>query len=230
MTGLLAVILLPLAHVAAQPQSPPGAADAASSEGPVGLSSPGPCPAVTGAAAPALQKVAPAAGAPTWPDRRRVFLKRLFGPQAILETIPGAVFDTVRGFPGQWPRTRAGFAKRAGSQYGQFLAGEVIELGVSALHREDPRYYRMPDTTFRRRLSHALAATVVVRAADGSRTIGLARLANVYGSWAIATSWNPPQQRNVWKIAGNGTLGLGLKAASNLFREFWPDVKHRFRR
>lgn len=230
MTGLVAAIAVPLAFVAAQPQTPPAAADAASSAGPAGPESQARC-AVTPVAATAVQSVAPAAapGAPTWADRRRVFLKRLFGPQAILETILGAAFDTARGFPAQWPRAGTGFAKRVGSQYEQFLAGETIELGVSVLHHEDPRYFRMSDATFGRRLGHALAATVVVRGADGSRTIGLARLANVYGSWEIASSWNPPQQRNVWKIAGNGTLGLGLKAGSNLFREFWPDVKHRFR-
>jgi hypothetical protein len=167
---------------------------------------------------------------PNWSDRRQVFFKKLFGPQAILETVPGAAFDTARGFPSQWGRGGTGVAKRLGSQYGQFVVGESIELGVSALHREDPRYFRMPEGRFGQRLRHALVSTVVVRGADGSNTIGLARLANVYGSWAVATTWNPPDQRNPWKIAGNGTFGLGIKASSNLFREFWPDVERRFGR
>ena len=164
---------------------------------------------------------------PDWPDRGNVFFKKLFGPQAILETVPGAAFDTARGFPRQWGRGGPGIEKRLGSQYGQFVVGETIELGVSALHREDPRYFRMPDGNFGPRLLHALASTVLVRGAGGSNTIGLARLANVYGSWAIATSWNPPDQRNLGKIAASGTFGLGIKAGSNVFREFWPDVKRR---
>ena len=83
--------------------------------------------------------------APTWADRREVFLKKLFGPQAILETVPGTAFDTARGFPRQWGRGGTGIAKRLGSQYGQFVIGEGIEMGVSALHKEDPRYFRMPE-------------------------------------------------------------------------------------
>ncbi len=165
--------------------------------------------------------------APSWTDRREVFLKKLFGPQAILETVPGTAFDTARGFPRQWGRGGTGITKRLGSQYGQFVIGEGIEMGVSALHREDPRYFRMPDAHFGRRLGHALASTVVVRGASGNPTIGLARLADVYGAWAIATTWNPPDQRNPAQIAKYGTLGLSLKAASNVFREFWPDVKHK---
>ncbi len=167
---------------------------------------------------------------PTWADRRHVFFRKLLGPQAILETVPGVAFDTARGFPGQWGRGGTGIAKRFGSQYGQFVTGELIELGVSALHREDPRYFRMPQGRFGPRLRHALVSTVVVRGMHGSRTPGLARLANVYGSWAIATTWNPPDQRNAAKIFAYGTLGLGIKAGSNVFREFWPDVKKRLKR
>ena len=167
---------------------------------------------------------------PNWSDRRNVFFKKLYSPQAILETVPGTAFDTARGFPRQWGRGGLGISKRLGSQYGQFVVGETIELGVSALHREDPRYFRMPGGNFGPRLWHALASAIIVRGADGSKTIGLARLANVYGSWAIATSWNPPDQRNFGKIAANGTLGLGIKAGSNVFSEFWPDVKRRLAR
>lgn len=185
-------------------------------------------PYVSAQSPPAV--AAPVVDPPEWSDRRGVFLKKLFGPQAIFETVPGTIFDTVRGFPRQWGRGGVGIAKRLGSQYGQFAVGETIELGVSALHREDPRYFRMPDARFGRRLGHAMLSTVVVRGGDGRNTIGLARLANVYGAWAIATTWNPPDQRNVLQIAKYGTLGLGIKAGSNVFREFWPDVKKRLKR
>ena len=166
---------------------------------------------------------------PTWKDRGHVFVAKLLGPQAILETVPGAAFDFARGFPRQWGRTPLGAAKRFGSQYGQFLVGETIELGVSALHQEDPRYFPMPGERFGKRLKHALVSTVIVRGAHGGNTLGVARLANVYGGWAVATLWNPPDQRNVLGILGYGSLGMSIKAGSNVFREFWPDVKKRLK-
>ena len=166
---------------------------------------------------------------PSWSDRERVFLKEAFGAQAILETVPGAAFDTARGFPRQWGRSGIGIGRRLGSQYGQFVIGEGIEMGVSALHQEDPRYSRIPSASFGKRLGHALASTAVVHGVNGKPKIGLARLADVYGGWAIATTWNPPDQRNPFQIAKYGSLGLSLKAASNVFREFWPDVKHKLR-
>lgn len=177
-----------------------------------------------------LLSCAAAQEAPTWPVRREVYFKKLIGPQALLETLPGATFDFVRGFPAEWPRTTQGAAIRLASQYGQFLVGETIELGVSAIHNEDPRYYRMPELGFRQRLRHALVSTVVVRNNAGSPTIAAGRLADVYGSWAIATTWNPPSQHNLVSVAKYGSLGLSIKAAGNLFREFWPDVKQRMKK
>jgi hypothetical protein len=164
---------------------------------------------------------------PTWADRRQVFFKKLFGPQAILETVPGAAFDTARGFPRQRGRGTAGVEKRLASQYGQFVIGEGIEMGVSTIHEEDPRYFRMPDRGFGKRHGPALTSTVIVRGVNGGPTIGLARLADVHGAWAMATTWNPPDQRNPLQIVKYGTLGLSLKAGSNVFREFWPDVKRK---
>lgn len=183
------------------------------------------------AATPAPAPLAPAAVIPpTWGDRWNVFFKKAVGPQAILETVPGAAFDTARNFPHQWGRGGIGIAKRFGSQYGQFAIGEVIEMGVSAIHSEDPRYFRMPGEPFGRRLKHSLVSTVVVRDIHGKPTPSYARLADVYGAWAIATLWNPPDQRNIKSIVGYGSLGLSLKAASNVFREFWPDIKQRLRK
>ena len=188
------------------------------------------CGAITFAqTAPA--PVAPVASGvpdPSWAIRRSVFLKRLVSTQALVETFPGAGFDEARNFPKQWGRGIDGFGKRVGSQYGQFAVGEAIEFAISAFHREDPRYFRMPDASIGKRIRHALISGVWVRSADGThQTVAVARLANVYGSWAIATSWNPPEQRSFTSIMTYGSLGLGIKTSTNLFREFWPDIKTR---
>ena len=165
---------------------------------------------------------------PSWAVRRSVFLKRLVSTQALFETFPGASFDEARNFPKQWGRGIDGFGKRVASQYGQFAVGEAIEFGISAFHREDPRYFRMPDASIGKRIRHALISGVWVRSADGThQTVAVARLANDYGSWAIATSWNPPEQRSFTSIMTYGSLGLGIKTSTNLFREFWPDIKTR---
>ncbi|MBL8233020.1 MAG: hypothetical protein JNL98_31265 [Bryobacterales bacterium] len=120
---------------------------------------------------------------PTWADRRQTFVKKLFGPQAILEPVPGLAFDTARGIPREWGRVAVG-------------AGEGFEMGVSAQRKQDARYSRMPDCGFGERLGNPSAGTVIVRGVNGGPTVGLARLTDVHGAWAIATTWNPPDHRN----------------------------------
>lgn len=167
---------------------------------------------------------------PTWKVRFSVFAHKLAGPQAILETVPGTASDHVRNFPKQWGRGAQGFGMRLASQYGQFLISESIALGVSAIHHEDPRYFRRGQGGFGGRLGHALSSAVIARDIHGKKTIAAAQILGVYGSWAVATSWNPPDQRTFNGIAFYGSIGLAVKAGGNVFREFWPDVKKKLRK
>lgn len=165
---------------------------------------------------------------PSWAVRREVYLRRLVSTQALVATFPGAGFDQIQNFPREWERTGTGFGRRVASQYGRFAVGETIEFGVSAFHSEDPRYYRMPDASVGRRIGHALISGVWVRTADGTHnTVALARIANAYGSRAIQMAWLPPPYRTFSRVMTRGSASLGLKASTNLFREFWPDIKKR---
>lgn len=165
---------------------------------------------------------------PSWAVRRNVYLRRLVSTQALVSTFPGAGIDQLSNFPREWERTGRGFGQRVASQYGRFAVGETIEFGVSAFRREDPRYYRIPDASFGKRIGHALKSGVWVRTADGTHhTLALSRIANAYGSRAIQLAWLPPQHRTFGRVMLRGTVSLGLNASMNLFSEFWPDVKKR---
>ena len=84
-----------------------------------------------------LPFIAAPVDSPAWLDRRQVFHKKLFGPQAILENVPGSAFDTVRGFPRQWGRG-LGVAGRLRSQHGQCVVEETIELALTRLRHALP--------------------------------------------------------------------------------------------
>lgn len=166
----------------------------------------------------------------TWKVRLSVFTHKLVGMQAFLETVPGAGSDHARNFPKQWGRGIDGLGMRLASQYGQFLVSEGIAMGMSSIHREDPRYYRRAEGPFGRRLGHALSSAVLTRNTHGRRTIAIGQIVGVYGSWGIATLWNPPDQRSFNGIAFYGSIGLSMKAGSNVFREFWPDVRKKLKK
>jgi len=167
------------------------------------------------------------AGEVTWKTRETVFLKKLFGLQAFYETVPGAISDHVRNFPEQWGRGGSGFGKRLASQYGQFVSSELIEAGVQAIHKEDPRYFRLGHGSIARRTGHALATSFWVNKPGGGHTFAYSLPAGVYGSWAIATRWSPSDLQTPGKFLEWGSVGMGIKVSANVFREFWPDIRQK---
>ena len=109
--------------------------------------------------------------------------------------------------------------------YGQFVLSELIEAGVQAIHHEDPRYFRMGKGGFGKRLKHSVVSTFWVPKPGGGHTFAYSVPAGVYGSWAIATRWSPPDLQTPFKIVQWGSVGMGIKVSANSFREFWPDIK-----
>lgn len=156
---------------------------------------------------------------------QKPFFKKLFTLQAISATLPGAILQQVHDWPTEWGKKRSGFEKRAASLYGQFAIGLLIEDGVRAVHPEDTRYLRLGKGNFFRRTGHVIAGTLLARKPDGGRTFAFSLPANAYGSWAIATLWSPHEYRRPGSILEWGSAGMAMTPATNLFREFWPDIK-----
>ena len=167
---------------------------------------------------------------PDWKGREIVLLKRVFGLQALFAIAPAAVADQARRFPREWEQHWDGFGKRAASEYGQFVIYAGIESAVQALHHEDPRYFRRGTGNFFQRTGHVIARTFVARKKGGGDTFALSLPAAAYGSWAIASRWNPRSLHGPLSVFEWGSSGVEMKASANFFREFWPDVKGFFRK
>jgi len=73
---------------------------------------------------------------PDWKTREIALIKKLFGPQAIVATVPPALADQVREFPKEWEPHWDGFGKRAASEYGQYILYSGIESAVQTIHKE----------------------------------------------------------------------------------------------
>jgi len=168
-----------------------------------------------------------APGDVSWGTRQKVMLRKLVGPQAFYETVPGTLSDHARNFPEQWGRGGSGFGKRLASQYGQFALSTVIESMVQSIHKEDPRYFRLGQGGAWRRTGHAIFTSFWVHKPGGGNTFAYSLPAAVYGSWAVATRWSPPDLQTPGKIILWGSVGMGVKVSANILREFWPDVKQR---
>ena len=195
----------------------------------------GVCRAQDGNTTELIQPPAALSGAGTQPDSNgsarqipRRFYRNLFTWQAVSATLPAAAVEQLHDWPEEWGQTGSGFGKRAASLFAQFVIGNAIEDGVQLVHPQDTAYHRAGAGNFFKRFGHVAVGTVVTRKAGGGHEVAYSRLANAYGSWAIATLWSPSEYRTASSIAIWGTTGLGGMAIGNFAREFWPDLKNLF--
>jgi hypothetical protein len=159
-------------------------------------------------------------------ERMQEYLKSLVRPSAIFSNVLIAGLEEARNFPQEWHRTEGGFAKRLGSQYAQYFLDNTIELGFSAIHHEDNRYFRVGDGNFFKRFGNVVKSTVVVSNTHGGQTVALGQIAGAYGSWAIASQvWEPPSEQRVSRVLLWGSVNLAAKGGRNLIREFGPDLR-----
>ena len=167
-----------------------------------------------------------------WGPRGRVLAKRLFGPVAVVETLPGAMISQVSNFPRDWDRGWPGARNRLASQYGQFAISELTEFFVAPALNEDPRYERLGSRfPFGQRVKRAVVGTFWVRQLQGDgHTVAFSRFAGAFASWGVASRWHPPEHRDFSEFAWRGSMRLGVKVGGNAFREFWPDIRQRLRR
>jgi hypothetical protein len=164
-----------------------------------------------------------------WNGRIEQYIKSFVGPQLVFEVLPAAAWDHARRFPKEWGGKSIGFADRLGSEYAQFILSQTIQLGFSAFHKEDLRYFRVGQGSFFRRTGHAMRGAVIVSNMHGGETIALGSIAGAFGSWAVATQWWEPRSEQAFsRVMLWGGVPLLTTAGTNVLREFWPDAKRKF--
>ena len=152
-------------------------------------------------------------------DRGTVALAAIFGAQAQLSNSNQSFRHGV-----------AGYSKYFGTAYGDFMIGNYMTEGVfpSLLH-QDPRYFRHGTGSGWSRLGYAVGQIFWTHRDNGGSQFNYSEI--VGNSAAIGISYS--------YYADNRTLGdglsklsmqVGVDMASNILKEFWPDIARKFGR
>ena len=124
----------------------------------------------------------------------------------------------------------AGYAKRFGTTYGDFAIENLTTEGIfPALLHQDPRYFRRREGTGRSRLGYAVSRLFVTRADSGRNQFNFSEIGGAAASLAISNAYYP-DGRTVGNNLGRYAVQLGFDAASNVLKEFWPDLKRKLPR
>jgi hypothetical protein len=123
-----------------------------------------------------------------------------------------------------------GYAKRFGTAYGDFAIQNVMTEGIfPVLLHQDPRYFRRRQGTGRSRLGYAISRLFITRTDSGKHQFNYSEVVGGATSLAISNTYYP-DGRNVADNMGRYAVQLGFDAASNVLKEFWPDLKRKLPR
>ena len=124
----------------------------------------------------------------------------------------------------------AGYAKRFGTTYGDFAIENMMTEGIlPTLLHQDPRYLRRGEGGTRSRLEYALGRLFITRGDSGRNQFNYSEVAGAAMSLAISNAYYP-DGRNVGNSLGRYGEQLGFDAASNVLKEFWPELKRKLPR
>jgi len=163
-------------------------------------------------------------------ERFRNYLTSTFGPQSLATSVARAGLDQLRDSPTEWGQGSAAFGDRLGNAYAKHIIRRTLEFGGTSVLHQDDRYFRSGETGIWRRTKYAVASTFLARRDDGQRTIAFARIGSAAGAAFISRAWQPASTTD----AGHGASSFGFTVATdlgtNVFREFWPDLKRSLHR
>ena len=152
-------------------------------------------------------------------DRGTFALGVLFGAEA-------GMTDANRSF-GQGVR---GYAHYFATSYADYVIGDYMTEAVfpTILH-QDPRYFRRSTGSGWSRLGYAASQIFWTHNDSGRGQFNFSEMAGNSTAVAISMAYYP-ENRDV--VDGVSKLGsqLGVDMASNILKEFWPDLERKFSR
>ena len=161
----------------------------------------------------------------TWQQKGYLALHDFTDP-ANLGTIAGisAITIGINSHTAYGPGWK-GYGKIVGVSLAQDGTGQFFGVfAIPALLHQDPRYYRMPHASIRRRIFYAISRTAISRDDGGDWMPNYAALLT-YGINSEMSNLYVPGIHPNWQSTLARTLtGIATDPANNLLAEFLPDV------
>jgi hypothetical protein len=122
----------------------------------------------------------------------------------------------------------AGYGRYFGTAYADFVIGDFMTEGIfpTVLH-QDPRYFRKGSGSGWSRLTYAVGQILLTHNDSGKTAFNYSEIVGNATAVAISNSYYADNRDAPDAIAKLGTQ-LGVDAAANLLKEFWPDMQRKF--
>lgn len=158
------------------------------------------------------------------------FLKSAFSYETLGRVALTTSLGQAIGTSDDWGTGGSAYGRRIGANYARHFISSGVRYGIGAARGEDPRFYHSGKQGFRARAGFVLSRSFVVQMDDGSTSVAAGRLVGSFTGHAL-TAQLRAVENNRWRIGlVNTAIGISSDAAIRMAREFWPDLKRKFRR
>jgi hypothetical protein len=134
---------------------------------------------------------------------------------------------TANDWPKEWHQSVGGFCRRYADNQAAASLSNSIESGLGTLWGEDPRHSRSGRHGTWTRIRYAVKTVALAPRRDGHLAPAWGRLAGNVIANVIEHSWLPPSVATHGRTTLRVAEGLVGRLVSNVWDEFWPDLKQR---
>lgn len=159
-------------------------------------------------------------------ERREWMADEIFAPKALAAGVMIGTWQTAVSSPREWQGS-SGFTRRVLASQADHAIAKGIEGGLGALWGEDPRSTRSGRHRFTSRLGYAMKTVVLAPRRDGHLAPAWGRFAGAVGSNVVQNTWLPSRLTTPKETALRIASSLLGRLASNVWLEFWPDLRRR---
>jgi hypothetical protein len=119
-----------------------------------------------------------------------------------------------------------GYAHRLATSYADFAVGDYMTEAIfpTILH-QDPRYFRRGTGSPLSRFGYAVGQIFVTHSDSGGKQFNYSEILGNSAAVAVSQSYYP-DNRKASDAASSLAIQIGVDAASNVLKEFWPGKAH----
>ena len=122
-----------------------------------------------------------------------------------------------------------GYGKRYGASFADQTSSQFFSnFFYPVLFKEDPRYFRLGEGTFKHRIVYSLEQEFVVVKDDRSRGFNFSNVLGAFTSGSISNLYYPEAERGWSNTMSRSAIALAYGSAGGLIDEFWPDVQKKW--
>src|SRR5262249_7306144 len=161
----------------------------------------------------------------------KLFVSNSVSPLSVGGSLLSAGISQARNSHEAYGQGGEGYGKRLGASMAKSASNQFFGTFVfPTIFHQDPRYFPLKDASFDQRAKHALRKVIITQTDSGGEAPNLSRLLGFLAAEGLANTYLPEDERTVGSTFKRTGRDIGIRAGTNLMREYWPTIFKRLQR